>query len=123
MQQRGTKKPKTLACNPEAFNYDFMALNEWKLLSSAGFVTFPHHDAGGLATYITMRTGMKIWGIFRLKADTQASSSDSPSASTQGRLLATDAILEMKDLKEHADLFILMLTPGAVLLVFLYWFR
>lgn len=90
-----------------------MALNEWKLLSSAGFVTFPHHDAGGLATYVTMRTGMKIWGIFRLKADCKESS-DSPFY-TQSRLAATDAILEMKDLKEHADLFILMLTPGAVL--------
>lgn len=90
-----------------------MSLNEWKLLSSAGFFTFPHHDAGGLATYVTIKTGMKIWGIFRPKVDTQATAD--AQAETRKRLMATDAILNLKNIEKHADLFLLFLTPGSVL--------
>lgn len=90
-----------------------MALNEWKLLTSAGFFTFPHHDAGGLATYVSIKTGMKIWGIFRPKVDTQVTVD--AQVETQQRLLATDAILNLNEIEKHADLFVLFLTPGSVL--------
>lgn len=90
-----------------------MSLNEWKLLTSAGFFTFPHHDAGGLATYVSVKSGMKIWGIFRPKIDTEATTD--PRAETQQRLLTTDAILNLEHLENHADFFVLFLTPGSVL--------
>lgn len=33
----------------------------WDLMTHGGFVTYPHHDASGLCTYVTVRSGTKIW--------------------------------------------------------------
>lgn len=45
----------------------------WDLLTHGGFLTYPHHDPCGLATYVTLRSGTKIWGFL----DTVGSSSTS----------------------------------------------
>ena len=34
----------------------------WDLLTHGGFLTYPHHNAAGLCTYVTMQSGSKIWG-------------------------------------------------------------
>ena len=33
----------------------------WDLMTHGGFITYPHHDACGLCTYVTPRSGSKIW--------------------------------------------------------------
>jgi hypothetical protein len=111
------KQFKILGEHPESLPYDFIAQNAWKLLSSAGFLTYVHHDAGGNCTYICMNAGMKIWCIIRPKTDVGRTGTVDPYTHTKSRLEATDAILNMDELMKHSDLFVLMLTPGSVLLV------
>ncbi|KAI6042282.1 hypothetical protein EDC04DRAFT_2601068 [Pisolithus marmoratus] len=38
----------------------------WDLLTHGGFLTYPHHDAEGLCTYIMVLSGTKIWGYFNM---------------------------------------------------------
>ena len=33
----------------------------WDLMTHGGFLTYPHHDASGNCTYMTVRSGTKIW--------------------------------------------------------------
>ena len=33
----------------------------WDLLTHGGFLTYGHHDAGGLCTHASVRSGTKIW--------------------------------------------------------------
>ncbi|KAL0945961.1 hypothetical protein HGRIS_012239 [Hohenbuehelia grisea] len=108
VRQVAGKNPVAKAGPPQSFNRDFYALNEWKLLTSAGYLTFPHHNAGGLCTYITMKTGLKIWGFFVPKSSPGVPSIHLPDA--------VDAILELENWKAFADLYLIMLTPGCVLI-------
>lgn len=39
----------------------------WVLLHHAGFLTYPHHDANGLMTYILPEDGWKFWAIMAPK--------------------------------------------------------
>ncbi|KAL0949888.1 hypothetical protein HGRIS_009918 [Hohenbuehelia grisea] len=90
---------------------DFVrAQKEWKQLTSAGFLGLPRHDPGGLASYTAMKAGLKLWGFFRPKADKPGVDG------ARQRLLATDAILSLSNFEEQADLFLLMLTPGSLLI-------
>ncbi|KAI6016262.1 hypothetical protein BKA83DRAFT_4497885 [Pisolithus microcarpus] len=45
---------------------DTERLRGWDLMTHGGFLTYPHHDAGGLCTYITVRSGTKVWGYFNV---------------------------------------------------------
>ncbi|EGO25022.1 hypothetical protein SERLADRAFT_469064, partial [Serpula lacrymans var. lacrymans S7.9] len=86
-----SKKPIVTLAPPDSYNHNFHPMNKWKLMTGAGYVTFPHHDSGGLATYIMIKTGMKIWGIFRPKED--PSQPVESRSSTQHRLAVTEKIL------------------------------
>ena len=44
-----------------SFGWDGFTATRWDLLTHGGFHTWPHHDASGMATWILMRTGCKIW--------------------------------------------------------------
>lgn len=46
---------------PEYIESDVDKMRRWILLSAALFYTWPHHDAAGLITWISLLTGMKIW--------------------------------------------------------------
>jgi hypothetical protein len=35
----------------------------WELHTHGGFVTYPHHDAAGLCTYVYPRSGAKLWTV------------------------------------------------------------
>ena len=65
-----TKRPEISGeGNPENFGPRVMLFDAWRgqgwdLLSHGGFVTYPHHDASGLCTYVYPRSGCKIWGYF-----------------------------------------------------------
>ncbi|KAF8548948.1 hypothetical protein OG21DRAFT_1488943 [Imleria badia] len=41
---------------------DSERLQGWDLLTRGGFLTYLHHDAARLCTYVTVKSGMKIWG-------------------------------------------------------------
>jgi hypothetical protein len=65
-----TKKEKARAepnpdfLGPQVMLYDAWRGQGWALLSHGGFVTYPHHDASGLCTYVYPRSGCKLWGYF-----------------------------------------------------------
>jgi hypothetical protein len=40
----------------------------WRLLTHAGYFTFPHHDCCGLCTYVVANAGAKIWAVMRPKS-------------------------------------------------------
>lgn len=40
---------------------DVLRLMSWALLSGRGAFSFAHHDASGLATWVTIKLGTKIW--------------------------------------------------------------
>ncbi|KAF8065969.1 hypothetical protein FPV67DRAFT_1670545 [Lyophyllum atratum] len=46
---------------------DFHRARSWALLHHAGVLTFIHHDAEGLLTFIRILIGGKMWGIVRPK--------------------------------------------------------
>jgi hypothetical protein len=50
---------------PTLCHYDMWRKQNWEILTHGGFVTFPHHDAAGLCTYVYVESGAKLWAIFR----------------------------------------------------------
>ena len=46
---------------PQLMLHDSWRMAGWDLLTHGGFLTYPHHDASGLCTYVTIRSGSKIW--------------------------------------------------------------
>lgn len=58
----------------QAMMGDTERLRGWDLLTHGGFLTYPHHDAAGLCTYVTVQCGTKLWGYF-----------DTPGSSTASR--------------------------------------
>ncbi|KAG1724834.1 hypothetical protein EDD22DRAFT_961751 [Suillus occidentalis] len=55
--------PITSRVHPENFT-----MKGWGLLSHAGFLTYPHHDAEGMLTWVRLEAGLKFWAIFRLRS-------------------------------------------------------
>ena len=39
----------------------------WDIITHGGFVTYFHHDVSGAVTFVTPRSGEKIWGIIKVK--------------------------------------------------------
>lgn len=99
------RRVKAEARAPDMLPYDCVAINEWKLVASACFLTYPHQDAGGYATWIEVEDGLKIWVILRPKAG----------ADTAGLLSSTEHIIHMEKMDEMVDIFVLMLPPRCVL--------
>lgn len=54
---------------PQDMTHDVWRMLNWILLTMGGFVTYPHHDAEGLATYVGVRDGAKIWTIYAPQED------------------------------------------------------
>lgn len=51
---------------------DAFHTRNWDLLHSGGVLTFEHHDAEGYCTFITIKTGCKMWGLVRPKGFSDA---------------------------------------------------
>ncbi|EPQ53252.1 hypothetical protein GLOTRDRAFT_131526 [Gloeophyllum trabeum ATCC 11539] len=41
----------------------------WDLLTHAGFVLHTHHDAGGAATWMAIRDGVKFWTLLKIRTE------------------------------------------------------
>lgn len=39
----------------------------WDIITHGGCLTYPHHDALGAVTFVTPRSGEKMWGIIKVK--------------------------------------------------------
>ena len=49
--------------------YDWWRSQTWDIATHAGFVTYTHHNASGLDTFIFTRSGTKIWTIIRIQPE------------------------------------------------------
>lgn len=107
-----TKRMKVDARTADTVPYDAVALNEWKLVASACYLTYPHQDAGGFGTWIELEDRIKIWVFLKPKPGVQGASE---ALNTLTNLLATDYILHMENLKQWVNISVLILTPGMVL--------
>ncbi|KAG9310697.1 hypothetical protein JVU11DRAFT_9291 [Chiua virens] len=52
---------------PRVMYVDGLNSTGWDLITHAGFLTYPHHDAAGYLTFSFMRGGGKFWGYIILK--------------------------------------------------------
>lgn len=100
-----------LPAGPSLFSWDAWKSLIWDLFTLAGFFTYPHHDASGLATYAFIREGCKIWGILRPRVP--------PGVSRNGlgdvmrTILRPAPSLAYQDV---SDVFNIFLLPGDVLI-------
>lgn len=46
---------------PHTYSMDALTNSRWDLLTHTAFHTWPHHDGSGMSTWITIRSGCKVW--------------------------------------------------------------
>jgi hypothetical protein len=54
---------------PQVILYDMWRGLGWDIITHGGFLTYFHHDVSGAVTFITPRSGEKIWGIIKVKEE------------------------------------------------------
>ncbi|EPQ59937.1 hypothetical protein GLOTRDRAFT_123694 [Gloeophyllum trabeum ATCC 11539] len=54
---------------PQLLHPDTFQLVMWDLLTHAGFVSHTHHDAGGAATWMAIRDGVKFWTLLKVRTE------------------------------------------------------
>jgi hypothetical protein len=83
----------------------------WFLLSMAGFITEPHVDASGYATWIQMLHGWKSWILMRRKGEGHSSWHDLKSFQT--------FVLDMtpEEIDRAFNVWVIFLGPGTQLYV------
>ena len=52
---------------PKVILYDMWRAQGWDILTHGGFVTYFHHNASGLLTFVFPRSGCKIWAYAHVK--------------------------------------------------------
>jgi len=57
---------------PQVILYDMWHGQGWDIATHGGFLTYVHHDVSGAVTFVTPRSGVKMWGIVKVKAETQS---------------------------------------------------
>ena len=90
-------------------DWDALKALLWALLGTSGALTWPHHDAAGLATYILCRSGVKLWS-YLVPASTKEDDMKLYHAMVEGSL----SLDVMNDLATPANV---LLTPGTLLCV------
>lgn len=46
---------------PYTYSFDALTSSRWDLFTHAAFHTWPHHDGSGMSTWLTVRSGCKVW--------------------------------------------------------------
>jgi hypothetical protein len=54
---------------PQVILYDMWRGQGWDIITHGGFLTYPHHNVSGAVTFITPRSGAKMWGIIKVKEE------------------------------------------------------
>lgn len=57
---------RTTLLGPQLAHVDTWRSAGWDVMTHGGFLTFPHHDAGGLITFSYIRAGSKFWGYLHI---------------------------------------------------------
>ena len=52
---------------PQVILYDMWRGQGWDIVTHGGFLTYFHHDVSGAVTFVTPRSGEKMWGIIKVK--------------------------------------------------------
>ena len=97
---------------PQVTVLDTWKAQHWDLFTHPGFLTYPHHDGAGNATFTFMRYGCKIWGAIRPRI---------PSGDTSRRTVfnVLRQILRPTgnpEYMESSDIFNIFLLPGDLLI-------
>ena len=56
--------PNYREAGPHYVPFEAWRMLNWNLLTHRGYVTYPHHDAAGLCTFVGVRDGAKIWTLY-----------------------------------------------------------
>jgi hypothetical protein len=94
---------------PFAFEYNISRLLSWALFATSGSFTWPHHDAGGLLTYVICKKGIKLWSYLGL-----ISSDDGKPYSMRDYLEAVKRCNKHKNLPDLAVPENILLMPGTI---------
>lgn len=89
---------------------DVWRVRKWILLHHAGFLTYPHHDANGLATIIVPEHGAKFWGIMRPKHYTGQETREEFLD-----LIESSMSYDQDQYQAQADIFIVFAQPGDIM--------
>jgi len=54
-----------MTAQPTYCHFDMWRQQNWELHTHGGFLTYPHHDAAGLCTYVYIKSGAKLWAVMR----------------------------------------------------------
>jgi hypothetical protein len=54
---------------PQVILYDMWCGQGWDIITHGGFLTYFHHDVSGAVTFVTPRSGEKMWGIIKVRND------------------------------------------------------
>ncbi|KAF8119971.1 hypothetical protein EV363DRAFT_1193812 [Boletus edulis] len=65
--ESGQETAKENDRGPQMIHLDSWRSGGWDVFTHGGFMTFPHHDAGGQATFSYVRVGAKLWGYLALQ--------------------------------------------------------
>ena len=91
---------------------DCVHASSWGAMYNAGFLTYPRHHASGMATWVTIGSGVQMWTLFRPRWD------DPERTKAARRVLVNTTPEEHPAIYEDMfDVGTLMLTPGNVLYV------
>ena len=63
---------------PQVILYDMWRGQGWDIITHGGFFTYVHHDASGAVTFVTPRSGEKIWGIVKAKKKNSPDNREDP---------------------------------------------
>ncbi|KII91448.1 hypothetical protein PLICRDRAFT_173297 [Plicaturopsis crispa FD-325 SS-3] len=101
---------------PQCITLDQTKLGQWILLTHAGFLTHIHHDAAGLATWVSVQGGsLKIWAIVVPKVTAMHHDRDSifeRFGETLEEAVRWAKVMEEEDI---ADVYWTFLEPGQTL--------
>jgi hypothetical protein len=54
---------------PQVILYDMWRGQGWDIITHGGFLTYFHHDVSGAVTFVTPRSGEKMWGFIKVRSD------------------------------------------------------
>ena len=103
------------ATGPLVMDYDLAKLSHWDLVTMGGFYTYPHHDANGYCTWVSVRCGAKVWGIRRFRPSVVEQNN-----TAQAFIDMHEAIISADEHPvgmEHTDVDVYVIKPGSVLCV------
>ena len=102
---------KGIGIGPKVIFYDAIRSKSWDLLTHGGFATYVHHDADGQMTWVTCRSGAKLWFIIHPKASEERKRK---TLKTLFRLYDT-LLTDSNSVPKEFEVSVILLEPGQTL--------